>query len=398
MHLFEKLNCQEITLKEQNPPIRVLRLIARMNVGGPAIQISGLMKNLPKDKFEQLLATGYCDENELDLLFASDLAIPVTRVSGFGRGINVVSEFRAFLQIRKLIKEFDPHVVHTHTAKAGVLGRVAALSIFKSRVRIHTFHGHLLHGYFGSFKTSLVILIERILAVFTQELVAVGKKVRDDLISAGIGNTKKFTVIGPGLEIQALPDRKAIQSEFGLQSNQFTISWVGRLVPVKAPLRMIEIARACNSIGLPVRFLIVGDGPLGSSLKNIALEEDLPIKLLGWQSEIEKILAITDLMLLTSLNEGMPVSLIEAQMAGIPVISTNVGSASEVIVNGKSGYCLDYSAIEFAKLIEKLVSDTTQYNKFSSAARLQAQNKFSLNRLVDDYSQLYSRTISQANS
>lgn len=385
-------------INSKHERIRVLRLIARMNIGGPAVQIFGLMEHLPKDEFQQLLVTGFCDSEELDFLNVSESNIPVTRVFGFGRSIGGISEIRAFLQIRKLIRDFDPHIVHTHTAKAGVLGRIASLSTLKPQIRIHTFHGHLLHGYFGSFKTRLVILVERILGKLTHQLVAVGKKVQDDLLSAGIGSSDRFTVIGPGLQLKSLPDRLDAQCKLGIQGNQFTISWVGRLVPIKAPHRILEIARICAIFELDVRFLVVGDGPLRSELQNLALKESLPVDFLGWQGEIESVLSVTDLMLLTSLNEGMPVSLIEAQMAGIPVISSNVGSVSEVINNEESGYCLDYSPIEFAKVIQRVVTDATLYDKLSEKAKSNGLSNFSLKRLIGDYSRLYTQAIRQANS
>jgi glycosyltransferase involved in cell wall biosynthesis len=369
-----------------------------MNVGGPAIQISGLMQHLPKNSFEQLLVTGYCDEGELDFLDSTNLEFTATRVLGFGRSIGGISEIRAFFQIRKLIKDFNPHIVHTHTAKAGVLGRIASLSTFKSQIRIHSFHGHLLHGYFGRFKTLLVILVERVLARFTHKLVAVGQKVRDELLAVKIGDFEKFAVVGPGLELRAMPGRKEAQRVLGLQNHQFTVGWVGRLVPIKAPHRIIEIAKACVHNRVDVRFLIVGDGPLRSELEELATKENLPIQFLGWQSEIEPILAVTDLMLLTSLNEGTPVSLIEAQMAGIPVITTNVGSVSEVVQNSISGYCLDHAPSEFAQKIQEIANNPILYNEFSASAKVNAQQNFSLKRLVDNYADLYFKTINQANS
>jgi glycosyltransferase involved in cell wall biosynthesis len=382
----------------KNKQIRVLRLISRMNVGGPAIQISGLMKHLPKDSFEQLLVTGYCDEGELDFLDSTNLEITSTRVLGFGRSIGGVSEIRAFFQIRKLIKDFDPHIIHTHTAKAGVLGRIASLSTFESQIRIHTFHGHLLHGYFGRIKTLLVILVERLLARFTHKLVAVGQNVRDDLLAVKIGNIGKFAVVGPGLEIRTMPGRVEAQRVLGLQNHQFTVAWVGRLVPIKAPHRILDIAKACALNRTDVRFLIVGDGTLRCELEELVSKENLPIQFLGWQREIEPVLAVTDLMLLTSLNEGMPVSLIEAQMAGIPVISTKVGSVSEVIQNSKSGYCLDYAPSEFAQKIQDIANNPILYNEFSASAKVNARQNFSLKRLVDNYADLYFKTLNQANS
>lgn len=384
-------------MNASNSPIRVLRLISRMNVGGPAVQISGLMRTLPQDEFEQFLLTGYCDEGELDFLETSHIVIPATRISGFGRRIGGVSDLKAFLQIRRLIKKLNPHIIHTHTAKAGVLGRFASLTTANSHVRIHTFHGHLLHGYFGKFKTYLVIAVEKFLAHFTHQLVAVGQQVCDDLISAGIGNPDKFNVIGPGLELEELPNRHNAQVSLGIQNEQFTISWVGRLVPIKAPFRILEIARACIKDGLQLKFLVIGDGPLKSELQDLALKERLPIDFLGWQSEIEPVLAVTDLMLLTSVNEGMPVSLIEAQLAGIPVISTDVGSVSEVIKPEESGYCLNYSSLEFAKKIARLVQNEQLYKEFCLAAKNNAKTKFTLKRLGSDYSKLYKKSLNQAN-
>lgn len=384
-------------MSASNPPIRVLRLISRMNVGGPAVQISGLMRTLPRDEFEQLLVTGYCDEGELDYLETSHILIPATRVSGFGRRIGAVPDMKALLQIRRLIRKFNPHIIHTHTAKAGVLGRIASLTTSRSHIRIHTFHGHLLHGYFGKLKTNLVIAIEKFLALFTHQLVAVGQKVCDDLISARIGNADKFNVIGPGLELRKLPNRLTAQNSLGIQNHNFTISWVGRLVPIKAPIRILEVARACVANELQVRFLVVGDGPLKRDLQDLAVKEQLPIDFLGWQSAIEPVLAVTDLMLLTSLNEGMPVSLIEAQMAGIPVISTDVGSVSEVIKPEESGYCLNYSSRDFAMKIARLVNDRELYKEFCSAAKGNAETNFSLKRLAYDYSVLYKKSINEAN-
>ena len=383
-------------MSASNSPIRVLRLISRMNIGGPAVQISGLMRTLPRDEFEQILVTGYCDEGELDFLETSNIVIPVTRVSGFGRRISAVSDFKVLLQIRRLIKQFKPHIIHTHTAKAGVIGRIASLTISRSHIRIHTFHGHLLHGYFGKFKTQLVIMVEKFLAFFTHKLVAVGQQVRNDLLAAGVGNKDKFNVIGPGLELKELPNRLKAQALLGILDHHFTISWVGRLVPIKAPFRILEVARACVTNKVQVRFLVIGDGPLKRELQDLALKERLPIEFLGWQSEIEPVLAVTDLMLLTSLNEGMPVSLIEAQMAGIPVISTDVGSVSEVIKPEESGYCLNYSSLEFTKKIERLVNEGKIYKEFRSAAKANAENKFSLKRLTSDYSKLYKKSINEA--
>ena len=378
--------------------IRVLRLIARMNVGGPAIQITGLMSNLPVEEFEQKLVTGFCDKNEIDYLEVNELNVTRTKVEGFGRSVNLFSDLKVLLAVRREIKAFNPDIIHTHTAKAGFLGRIASLLTFKRQIRVHTFHGHLLHGYFGKFKTSLVILAERLLARFTDKLVAVGNQVRDELLAVKIGSFEKFKVIGPGLDIKKLPERVSSLKSFGLVEDKFFVTWIGRAVPVKAPHRILDLAKECALRGLRIQFVIVGEGPLLSDLKSLVKKEELPINFLGWQSDIEKILSFSDLVLLTSENEGTPVALIQAQMACVPVLTPDVGSASEVLKNNQSGFCLEYSVKDFADKIELLAGDLGMKTSFGAIGRAFALDNFSVNRLVSDHAELYRELISQSKS
>jgi glycosyltransferase involved in cell wall biosynthesis len=378
--------------------IRVLRLIARMNVGGPAIQITGLMANLDAEDFEQKLITGFCDTSEVDYLEMSNKSLPRVKIEGFGRSVNLFSDLRALLAIRREIKDFDPDIIHTHTAKAGFLGRIASLMTRKRHIRVHTFHGHLLQGYFRKCKTRSVILAERVLAGFTDKLVAVGDKVRDELLAVKIGKLEKFTVIGPGLEIRAIPERLSSLKSFGLPEDRFIVTWIGRAVPVKAPHRIIEIAAECEQRRLKVQFVLVGEGPLLSDLKDAVKQSNLAITFLGWQSDIEKVLSFSDLVLLTSENEGTPVALIQAQMAGIPVLTTDVGSASEVMIDEQSGFCLKYSANDFADKIELLTKNAGMRISFGAAGKSNARDNFSLSRLVSDHAELYRELISQSKS
>lgn len=378
--------------------VRVLRLIARMNVGGPAIQITGLMRNLPVETFEQKLVTGFCDKNEIDYLEVNELNVTRTKVEGFGRSVNLFSDLKVLLAIRKEIKAFNPDIIHTHTAKAGFLGRIASLLTFERQIRVHTFHGHLLHGYFGKFKTSLVILAERFLARFTDKLVAVGNQVRDELLAVKIGSLDKFKIIGPGLEVRKLPERLSSLKSFGLPEDKFIVTWIGRVVPVKAPHRILDLAKECGLRRLRVQFVIVGEGPLLSDLKTLTKEKELPITFLGWQSDIEKILSFSDLVLLTSENEGTPVALIQAQMAGIPVLATDVGSASEVLKNNQSGFCLEYSVRNFADKIELLATDIGMKSSFGAIGKAHALDNFSVNRLVSDHAELYKDLINPSKS
>jgi glycosyltransferase involved in cell wall biosynthesis len=383
---------------EQITKIRVLRIIARMNVGGPAIQISGLMKNLDHHRFEQLLATGFCGSDEIDYLDEHKVEVPLIKVKGLGQRIHLMNDLQALLQIRKIIKKFKPDIVHTHTAKAGLLGRLAVLTIRKKIATVHTFHGHLLHGYFGRIKGKSIILLERLLASNTVALIAVGEKVRDELLFAKVGNADKYHIVGPGLEISKIPSRENARNLLGISPANFTVSWIGRAVAVKAPHRILEIAQECKNLGLNIRFLFVGNGPLESQLREVAIQKYLDVEFLGWQTNIEAILSVSDLVILTSLNEGTPVALIQAQMAGIPVVATSVGSTSEVMINGKTGYAVHYSKEIFASLIKEFNENPLKCKEFGESGKTFVLKKFSLQNLVKTHEELYLRILSQSNS
>lgn len=385
------------TVSLQTKQIRVLRIITRMNFGGPAIQISGLMETLDKSKFEQLLVTGYCDNDEIDYLEEHKIELPLRRVVGLGQALSIVQDFRAFLEIRRIIKSYRPDIVHTHTAKAGVLGRLATLTLIRQPKRVHTFHGHLLHGYFGKTKTKLVTFAERILAWYTHALIAVGNQVMLDLLQAGVGTGRKFHVIGPGLQIGELPEREKASSILGIMPDEFTVSWIGRAVDIKAPHRILEIARRCQERGIEVRFLFVGDGPLKRQLEIDSQRDQLKVTFVGWQNDIEVVLGATDLVILTSLNEGTPVALIQAQMAGIPVLATSVGSTSEVFLDGISGYALPYSEELFANRIHEFSIDLQKCKDIGEKGRMFAMSKFSTQKLVDSHAELYEEVFNQSN-
>ena len=177
--------------------IRILRIISRMNIGGPAVQISGLMRGLDSRDFEHILLTGHCESDESDYLVSVAPDVGAIRINGLGRSLNLIADLRAFIRILKVIREFRPDIIHTHTAKAGVLGRIASIASGHSSIRVHTFHGHLLNGYFSQRTTQLVIIIEKFLALFTHSLITVGENVCNDLIKVGIGRIEKFVVIPP---------------------------------------------------------------------------------------------------------------------------------------------------------------------------------------------------------
>jgi glycosyltransferase involved in cell wall biosynthesis len=233
-----------------------------MNVGGPAVQVSGLMRGLNAEDFDQRLYTGFCAADEGDYLDMVATDVVATRINGFGRRISLRGDILALFTLIKEIRSFKPHVVHTHTSKAGFLGRIASILSFHPTIRVHTFHGHLLNGYFGRFKRLLVIAAERILASFTQQHLAVGNKVREDLLAVGIGKRGEFGLMPPGLEIGQLPNKIDSQQFFGLSPNTLHCAFIGRVTQIKRPDRFLAVVSEVKARGVNLEFFIAGDGEL----------------------------------------------------------------------------------------------------------------------------------------
>jgi glycosyltransferase involved in cell wall biosynthesis len=371
-----------------------MRVIARMNVGGPAVQVSGLMRGLSSTKFEHRLYTGYCGTDEADYLDAVATDVPSVRIEGLGRRVNFVGDVRAFVSLVKEIKAFKPDVIHTHTAKAGFLGRIASLISFHPSIRVHTFHGHLLDGYFGVYKRSLVIFAEKFLARFTDRLLAVGDKVRQDLLAAGVGQSKNFELMPPGLQIAKLPSKKEAQEFYGLPSNFLQCALIGRVTQIKRPDRFLDVVAEVKKRRIEVEFLIAGDGELLDACRERIAAEELPVKVLGWQTDIEMVLAAADIVILTSDNEGTPLSLIQAGMASLPVVTTNVGSIPEVVMDGITGIITNIDVIDMADALEKLAGNVGLRARIGSAAQEFTMANFGVNRLIHDHEELYKRLIS----
>ena len=375
-------------------PIRVMRIIARMNVGGPAVQVSGLMRGFNSNEFEHRLYTGFCATDEADYLDSVATDIKAIRIDGLGRRVSLRGDIRAFLSLVKAIREFKPDIIHTHTAKAGFLGRLASLVSLQKSVRVHTFHGHLLNGYFGSFKRTLVVIVEKTLAFITRQLLAVGDKVRQDLLEAGIGSKEKFGLMPPGLAIGNLPSKNDALTFFGLNNERLQCAFIGRVTQIKRPDRFLDVVSEIKKRNISLDFLIAGDGELLEACRERIIAEDLSVKVLGWQSNIEKVLSAADIVVLTSDNEGTPLSLIQAGMAGLPVVSTNVGSVPEVVLDNATGLITSLDVQEIADALEKLVSDKALRAQLGIAAQEFTLANFGVQRLVQDHEVLYKKLLS----
>ena len=375
-------------------PIRIMRIIARMNVGGPAVQVSGLMRGFNSTEFDHRLYTGFCAIDEADYLDSVATDVKANRIEGLGRRVSLRGDIKAFLSLVNAIREFNPHIIHTHTAKAGFLGRLASLVSLHKSVRVHTFHGHLLNGYFGSFKRTLIVTAEKSLALITQRLLAVGDKVRQDLLEAGIGSKGKFGLMPPGLAIGNLPPKNDALTFFGLNNERLQCALIGRVTQIKRPDRFLDVVSEIKKRNISLDFFIAGDGELLETCRERIIAEDLPVKVLGWQSNIEKVLSAADIVVLTSDSEGTPLSLIQAGMAGLPVVSTNVGSVPEVVLENATGLITSLDVQEIADALEKLVSDKALRAQLGIAAQEFTLANFGVERLVHDHEELYKKLLS----
>jgi glycosyltransferase involved in cell wall biosynthesis len=369
--------------------VKVMQIIARMNVGGPAVIVAELMRGLDKSAFEQILVTGYCDENEADYLDTVAKDIKATRIAGLGRSVSLIADLKAFFDLVSLIRKYKPDVIHTHTAKAGVLGRLASLLAGRGAVRVHTFHGHLLHGYFSSALTKLVVLIEKFFAARTSVLIAIGSKVKEDLLAAGIGRADKYRVFFPGLPAPTAIAKSAAQSALGISSEVLYCTFVGRLTQIKRPDRLLDVAAECKRRGIDLRFLVAGEGELFESSKQRAMKDQLNMTFFGWRSDIDQIFAASDIAILSSDNEGIPLTLIQAAQAGLPIVATNVGSISDIVISESTGYLTAPKAAAMADAIEKLVRDGQLRKMMGDAGKARATQYFSLERMIKDHSDLY---------
>jgi glycosyltransferase involved in cell wall biosynthesis len=370
-----------------------MRIVARMNVGGPAVQVSGLMRGFDTTEFDHRLYTGYCAADEADYLDTVATDVKAVRIQGFGRRVSLGGDIKAFIALVREIRTFKPHVIHTHTAKAGFLGRIASIVSLQPAIRVHTFHGHLLNGYFGAFKRSLVVIAEKFLALFTHQLLAVGDKVRQDLLNAGIGTKDKFGLMPPGLAIGVLWDRQESRSALNLPANNLQCAFIGRVTQIKRPDRFLDVVSEIKKRGVKLDFSIAGDGELLEMCRERIKQENLPVTILGWQSDIERVLSSADMVVLTSDNEGTPLSLIQAGMAGLPVVTTNVGSVPEVVLDGLTGIVTRLDVQEIADALEKLANDDVLRTKLGVAAQEFTLSNFGVKRLVHDHEELYKKLL-----
>jgi glycosyltransferase involved in cell wall biosynthesis len=386
------------------PNIKVLRVITRLNIGGPSINAILLTEGLNTDGFQTALATGSTDKDEGDMFyFAKDRGVDFTCIPQLGRRIDIINDFKAFIRIYGIIKKYRPDVVHTHMAKAGALGRIAA-KMAGVPVVVHTFHGHVFEGYFDSLTTKVFIAIERVLGRFTTKVVAVSNSVENEVsLRYNIVPKDKVAVVPLGFDLdrflRADKDKGKLKKELGLADDILLVGIVGRLVPIKNHRMFLDAVRILRaSSPLEVKFLIAGDGQLRRELQDYAARSGVKDDciFLGWRRDLENIYASLDIACLTSLNEGTPVSLIEAMASGLPVIATDVGGVRDIVTDGSNGLLVESNnADAFSKALVALLTDGQKRCQMGLRGRDFAAKNFRKERLISDMKSLYERLILQ---
>jgi glycosyltransferase involved in cell wall biosynthesis len=361
--------------------MRVLHVIARLNVGGTARYITQLAHELPKHGIETFVATGFVQGAEVE--DPSAQTIDLIRIPSMGRSIRPIKDHLARKQLDKIIQQVKPDIIHTHTFKAGYVIRMKKQSV----PVIHTFHGHLLDDpEFSGFKSKVIIEVERMLAKKSAKLVTVGRRVADELLEQRIGHRSQFVNIPPGVVPVKVTERAHALKNLNLEDDgQPIVGWIARVTGVKNPMRALEVADALPD----TRFVMAGGGDL---LEEVKAKAPSNVNVIGW-AEAADVFGASDIILSTSENEGMPVALIEAQLAGKPVVATDVGSVSEVILNHETGIVTNKNAGSIASAVESLILDKTTRDEMGRLATARAQALFSVDRMINAHIELYKSIV-----
>lgn len=375
---------------------RLLIVLNRLSVGGPATNILSTAAAL-SNSFEILLVAGepLQDEQSAEYLLAQYHGFRVEKLATLKRAVIPLMDIRSYYRIKKIIREFKPHIVHTHGAKPGLVGRIAAWRLGVP-VIVHTFHGHVFHSYFNPFISGAIVKMERLLSKITTAVVAINQQLQTELVHTyQIAQKEKIKLINLGLATEKFHDadgskRKKFRSEFELSENEIAIGIAGRLVPVKQHQLFIEVAEKLIRTGKKnIRFFIVGDGHEKANLQKLLAEKNIQFSdseatrskkslfiFTSWRSDMDCVFAGLDIVMLTSLNEGSPVSIMEAMAAAKPVVATNVGGVPELVQNGITGFCCNTTE-ELAAYLLRLVEDESLRVQLGSKAGEFAQKWFS---------------------
>lgn len=382
-------------------PIRVLRVIARLNMGGPALHVAYLSAGLRDRGYETTLVSGRLASGEAPMSFVADeLGVPIVHIGDLHREVSPLHDLRAVTRLAAMIRRDRPHILHTHTAKAGAVGRLAALLAGDARppIIVHTFHGHVLQGYFDPIRAEAFRQLERELARISTALIAVSPQVRDDLVGLGVAPASKFTVVRLGIELAERVDVEGAAAGpesrrlMGVSPERFVVGWVGRMTGVKQTDDVLRALGALRESGVDACLCMVGDGPDRDHVERRAHELGIMrhCLFLGYQEDVAVYYAAFDALVLPSRNEGTPVSAIEALAAGRPVVASRVGGVPDVVRDGIDGFLVESGDVDaLADRLARLARDPQLGERMGEAGRARVVSRYSVARLVDDIDRLY---------
>jgi glycosyltransferase involved in cell wall biosynthesis len=391
---------------DQSGPERVVvvRVITRLNIGGPSIQATRLTTALEPHGFTTRLLHGRLGDGEGDMSYLIAPGADAVFIPALRRPLSPFHDYRAFVRLYGEISRARPAIVHTHMAKAGLLGRLAAAlynltrgSAPRARV-VHTYHGHVLEGYFSAFMTKVFITLERRLAGASDAIVAISPAIRDELLDGHhIGVAAQYRVVPLGFDLAPLaaidaPAREAARRELNLPAGAPVVATVGRLTAIKQHRLFLDVIQRVVAANPDAIALIAGDGELRSDLEAYAelLGIARHVRFLGWRRDLAAIYGATDVFLLTSRNEGTPVALIEAMASGVPGVSTDVGGVKDVIDSPEAGLLAPFDdANALAAHVNALIADPARRSAMGARARAGVITRYSIDRLVADVAALY---------
>ena len=387
---------------------KILRIINRFNLGGPTYNAAYLTKYLEPD-YETLLIGGQHDESEKSSMHILDnLGLKPIIIPEMQRSLNPYKDQIAFKKIQNIIKEFKPDIVHTHAAKAGALGRRAAYKMGVNQI-YHTFHGHVFHSYFGNFKTRIFKEIEKNLAKKSTKIIAISEIQKSELSKIHkICPENKIEVIPLGFDLERFntdkdSKRREFRKKWNLKEKEIAIGIIGRLVPIKNHKFFIDaIQEVLKNSKVPIRAFIVGDGEEKQNIINYIKNKNLDFSLnynpatfhlTSWIKEIDRVNSGMDIICLTSLNEGTPVSLIEAQASGKPIVSTKTGGIENIVLENKTALLSEKNDLHnFSKNLLSLVNDSNKRKLFSKFG-LEKSKDFHYDQLVNNIKNLYEKKL-----
>jgi glycosyltransferase involved in cell wall biosynthesis len=376
-------------------------------MGGPALHVSYLTRGLEPYGYETTLAAGTVGRGESSMSFVADeLGVEVLPIPQLHRDISPFYDTESVTSVVRLIRSLRPHILHTHTAKAGAIGRVAALAAREARppIVVHTFHGHVLRGYFGPARTAAFRTIERQLARSTTRLVAVSPEVRDDLVALGVAAPERFSVIRLGIPLDArvtgVPeDRGRLRRLFGVPDDRFVVGWIGRMTAIKRIEDVLLAFRDLRARGVDAALCLVGDGPDREGMERRAHELGIAKHVLsvGYQRDVAPYYAFMDALLLPSANEGTPVVAIESLAARRPVVATRVGGVPDVVEDGEDGFLVPIGeTAAMAAALERLARYPELRAQMGEHGAARVVPRYRVERLVEDVDALYRELLADA--